>query len=184
MKNRGYAEVSEDLHLSFLRDFLKCDKITMSTGNDAINGSGSFDYFWLAYHQLRLANNQISGTSREIPQKNKNKGVETFLQSKAAFETVKRGYTDGMRVNSFKNNAAMQKRGKPGKEECKMASSTKVSAIYETADGSKETRNIGHVNPEATNETLLSMVNKFVSLQDEAVKTLVNAKRTDVVELM
>jgi len=39
------------------------------------------------------------------------------LQSKAAFETVKRGYTDGMRVNSFKNNAAMQKRGKPGKEE-------------------------------------------------------------------
>ena len=94
---------------------MKCDKITMSTGNDAINGSGSFDYFWLAYHQLRLANNQISGTSREIPQKNK--GVEPFLQSKAAFETVKRGYTDGMRVNSFKNNAAMQKRGKPGKEE-------------------------------------------------------------------
>ncbi|MBQ2776951.1 MAG: hypothetical protein IJF50_05565 [Peptococcaceae bacterium] len=65
-----------------------------------------------------------------------------------------------------------------------MASSTKVSAIYETADGSKETRNIGHVNPEATNETLLSMVNKFVSLQDEAVKTLVNAKRVDTVELM
>ena len=86
-------------------------------GNDAINGSGSFDYFGLAYHQLRLANNQISGTSREIPKKNKNKGVEPFLQSKAAFETVKRGYTDGMRVSSFKNNAAMQKRGKPGKEE-------------------------------------------------------------------
>ena len=40
MKSRGYAEVSEDLHLSFLRDFLKCGKITSSMGDDAINGSG------------------------------------------------------------------------------------------------------------------------------------------------
>ena len=184
MKSRGYAEVSEDLQLSFLRDFLKCGKITSSMGDDAINGSGSFDYFWLAYHQLRLANNQISGTSREIPQKNKNKGVETFLQSKAAFETVKRGYTDGMRVNSFKNNAAMQKRGKPGKEECKMASGTKVSLSYEHQDGSKETRSISNVNPEATNETLLGMANKFMGLQDEGVKSLVGAKRIDTTDLM
>lgn len=65
-----------------------------------------------------------------------------------------------------------------------MASSTKVSATYEHADGTKETRNIGHVSPEATNETLLNMVNKFVSLQDEGVKTLTGAKRVDTVELM
>ena len=65
-----------------------------------------------------------------------------------------------------------------------MASKTTVSGVYEHADGTKETRSIGNVNPEATNASLLSMVNKFASLQDESVKTLVNAKRTDVIELM
>ena len=65
-----------------------------------------------------------------------------------------------------------------------MASSTKVSGVYEHADGTKETRVIGNVSPEATNESLLTMVNKFAGLQDSSVKTLVNAKRTDVIELM
>lgn len=65
-----------------------------------------------------------------------------------------------------------------------MASTTKVSGIYEHADGTRETRNIGNVNPEASNETLLTMVNKFVSLQDESVKTLMGAKRVDTTELM
>ena len=65
-----------------------------------------------------------------------------------------------------------------------MASKTVVSATYEYPDGTKETRNIGHVSPESTNENLLTMVNKFASLQDEGVKALVSAKRTDTVELM
>ena len=97
---------------------------------------------------------------------------------------MKRGYTDGMRVSSFKNNAAMQKRGKSGKEECEMASGTKVSLSYEHQDGSKETRSISNVNPEATNETLLGMANKFMGLQDEGVKSLVGAKRIDTTDLM
>ena len=35
-----------------------------------------------------------------------------FSQYKAAFETVKRGYTERMRANSFKNNAVMRKKDK------------------------------------------------------------------------
>lgn len=65
-----------------------------------------------------------------------------------------------------------------------MASETKVSLSYESMDGSKETRSISNVNPEATNETLLAMANKFYSLQDEAVKTLAAVKRVDTVDLM
>lgn len=65
-----------------------------------------------------------------------------------------------------------------------MASETKVSLSYENVDGSKETRSINNVNPEATNETLLSMANKFYSLQDESVKTLAAVKRVDTVDLM
>ena len=46
----------------------------------------------------------------------KKKGAGYFLQGKAAFETVKRGYTKGMRVSGSENNAAMQKMDKPRKE--------------------------------------------------------------------
>ena len=35
-----------------------------------------------------------------------------FSQYKAVFETVKRGYTERMRANSFKNNAVMRKKDK------------------------------------------------------------------------
>ena len=38
------------------------------------------------------------------------------MQGKAAFGTVKRGYTKGMRVSGSENNAAMQKMDKPRKE--------------------------------------------------------------------
>lgn len=65
-----------------------------------------------------------------------------------------------------------------------MASSTKVSVAYEHTDGSKETRSISNVNPEATNENLLSMANKFMTLQDSAVKSLIGAKRVDTTDLM
>lgn len=65
-----------------------------------------------------------------------------------------------------------------------MASSTKVNITYEHTDGSKESRSINNVNPEATNEDLLSMTNKFVGLQDAAVKTLKAAKRVDSTDLM
>ncbi len=62
--------------------------------------------------------------------------------------------------------------------------STKVSLSYEHTDGSKETRSINSVNPEATNETLLGMANKFMTLQDADVKNLVSAKRIDTTDLM
>ena len=39
-----------------------------------------------------------------------------FLQYKAAFETVKRGYTDGMRASSFKNNEVIRKFNKSLKQ--------------------------------------------------------------------
>ena len=65
-----------------------------------------------------------------------------------------------------------------------MASSTRVSTTYEKTDGTKETRSINNINPEATGETLLNMANEFMSLQDEAVKTLKAVKRIDTTELM
>ena len=65
-----------------------------------------------------------------------------------------------------------------------MASKSKLTCNFEHTDGTKETRNIGNVNPEASNESLLSMANKFYSLQDDTVKTLVAAKRIDTVDLM
>ena len=65
-----------------------------------------------------------------------------------------------------------------------MAASTKVSYSCERTDGSKETRSINNVNPEASNETLLAMVNKFTDLQDENVKTVSAVKRVDTTDLM
>ncbi len=65
-----------------------------------------------------------------------------------------------------------------------MASETRVSLGYEAIDGSKETRSINHINPEATGETLLNMANEFMSLQDENVKTLKSVKRIDTTDLM
>ena len=73
---------------------------------------------------------------------------------------------------------------KPRKEECEMASSTRVSTTYEKKDGTKETRSINNINPEATGETLLNMANEFMGLQDENVKTLKSVKRIDTTELM
>ena len=106
------------------------------------------------------------------------------MQGKAAFGTVKRGYTNGMRVSGSENNAAMQKMDKPRKEECEMAAKSKMSYGYEHADGTKETRSVSNINPEATGEALLSLANEFMSLQDENVKTLVSVKRIDTTELM
>jgi hypothetical protein len=65
-----------------------------------------------------------------------------------------------------------------------MTSSTRVSTTYEKKDGTKETRIINNINPEATGETLLNMANEFMGLQDENVKTLKSVKRIDTTELM
>ena len=65
-----------------------------------------------------------------------------------------------------------------------MTSSTRVSTTYEKKDGTKETRSVSNINPEATGEALLSLANEFMSLQDENVKTLVSVKRIDTTELM
>ncbi|MBQ2777261.1 MAG: hypothetical protein IJF50_07140 [Peptococcaceae bacterium] len=65
-----------------------------------------------------------------------------------------------------------------------MAATTKMSYGYEHADGTKETRSVSRVNPEATGEALLNLANEFMSLQDEGVKTLVSVKRIDTTELM
>lgn len=65
-----------------------------------------------------------------------------------------------------------------------MASKTRMSTVFEHADGTKETRSINNINPEATGETLLNMANKFMTLQDETVKTLTAVKRIDTTELM
>ena len=65
-----------------------------------------------------------------------------------------------------------------------MASSTRISTTYEKKDGTKETRSINNINPEATGETLLNMANEFMGLQDENVKTLKSVKRIDTTELM
>ena len=65
-----------------------------------------------------------------------------------------------------------------------MAAETKVSVTYEHTDGSKETRSISNLNPEATNEVLLNMMNQFTGLQDEAVKMVKAVKRVDSTSLM
>jgi len=61
---------------------------------------------------------------------------------------------------------------------------TTVKLGYTALDGGKETRSINNINPEATGETLLSMANKFMSLQDDSVKTLSSVKRVDTTDLM
>ncbi len=53
-----------------------------------------------------------------------------------------------------------------------MASTTKMKVSYgteETPDGSKTFNN---VNPESTNEALVSTANKFVGLQNKTVKSI------------
>ena len=65
-----------------------------------------------------------------------------------------------------------------------MASSTRMSTVYEKTDGTKETRSINNINPEATGETLLNLANEFMGLQDERVKTLKAVKRIDTTDLM
>ena len=65
-----------------------------------------------------------------------------------------------------------------------MAAKSKMSYGYEHADGTKETRSINNINPEATGETLLNMANEFMGLQDETVKSLKSVKRIDTTELM
>ena len=61
---------------------------------------------------------------------------------------------------------------------------TTVKLGYTALGGGKETRSINNINPEATGETLLSMANKFMSLQDDSVKTLSSVKRVDTTDLM
>ena len=45
-----------------------------------------------------------------------------------------------------------------------MAAKSKMSYGYEHADGTKETRSVSNINPEATGEALLSLANEFMSL--------------------
>lgn len=70
------------------------------------------------------------------------------------------------------------------RKEMKSMAKTTVKLGYTALDGGKETRSINNINPEATGETLLSMANKFMSLQDDSVKTLSSVKRVDTTDLM
>ena len=70
------------------------------------------------------------------------------------------------------------------RKEMKTMAKTTVKLGYAAPDGSKETRSINNINPESTGETLLSMANKFMSLQDDSVKTLSSVKRVDTTDLM
>lgn len=61
-----------------------------------------------------------------------------------------------------------------------MASSTKMKVNYgngETSDGSKT---FGSMNPESTNEALVSTANKFGALQN---KTILSIDRIDTVRI-
>ena len=57
-----------------------------------------------------------------------------------------------------------------------MAASTKMKVNYGTQDNPDGSKTFSNINPEATNENLVSTANKFVSLQE---KTILSVERID-----
>jgi len=61
-----------------------------------------------------------------------------------------------------------------------MAASTKMKVNYGTQDNPDGSKTFSNINPEATNENLVSTANKFVSLQE---KSLLSIDRIDTVRI-
>ena len=57
-----------------------------------------------------------------------------------------------------------------------MAASTKMKVNYGTQDNLDGSKTFSNINPEATNENLVSTANKFVSLQE---KSILSVERID-----
>lgn len=55
----------------------------------------------------------------------------------------------------------------------------KMQTGYNRVDGSKESRTVGRVNPDATEESILNVAEQLGSLVDPAVKSLGDVKRVE-----
>ena len=55
----------------------------------------------------------------------------------------------------------------------------KMQTGYNRVDGRKESRTVGRVNPDATEESILNVAEQLGSLVDPAVKSLGDVKRVE-----
>ena len=61
--------------------------------------------------------------------------------------------------------------------------SVKMQTGYNRVDGGKESRTVGRINPDATEEAIMNVADQLASLVNPAVKSLSDVKRVETAVL-
>lgn len=61
--------------------------------------------------------------------------------------------------------------------------SVKLQTSFNRVDGGKESRTVGRINPDATEESIMNVAAQLASLVDPAVKSLGDVKRVETAVL-